>query len=72
MIKTKTLESGSLGGCILVLFADTKAEVPETGTATAAAIQFPLSAALSAGDIIYTAKLEVAVLKSDGTWEWGD
>lgn len=72
MIKVQTIEAGSLGGRFVILTADTKAEVPETGTATAAALQTPLESPLELGDVIYTAKLEIAVLKSDDTWEWGD
>ena len=72
MITVQMIDAGSLGGRMVVLFADTKNEVPETGTATAAAMQSPLTVTLEAGDIIYTAKLEVAVLKSDDSWEWGD
>lgn len=72
MIKVKTIEAGSLGGRIVMLVADTKAEVPETGTATVAAMPAPLTGSLSMGDVIFTTDRYFGVLKSDDTWNWGD
>lgn len=75
MIKIKMIDKGSLRGKIVVLYADTKDEVPESASGMSIADAGSLaeaSAALEAGTILYTAKLETAVLKSDGTWEWGD
>lgn len=69
MIKLVSIDGGTLQEPVATSFADTKAEVPETGAATEVT---GLKGTLSAGSIIYTAKLEVALLKSDDTWEWGE
>lgn len=75
MIKIKMIDKGTLKGKLVVLYADTKDEVPESAVGMSIAdsgSMAEMSVALEAGTILYTAKLETAVLKSDGTWEWGD
>ena len=69
MIKLISIDGGTTDEKVCTVFADTKAEVPETGSATEVK---GLVGTLSAGSIVYTAKLEVALLKSDDTWEWGE
>lgn len=70
MIIVKSVEGSNLGGRFTLLYADTKSEVPSTGTATVAAIQGDRVSKLATGDVLYTANLEKAVLKSDDTWNW--
>jgi hypothetical protein len=53
----------------LVLLADTKDEVPETGAATAPLIP-NFKNALEPGSIVWTASFEVAVLDSEDNWSW--
>lgn len=69
MIKLVSIDGGTLQEPVVTAFADTKDEVPATGAATEVK---GLEGTLSSGSIIYTAKLEVALLKSDDTWEWGE
>ena len=52
----------------IVLFADTKDEVPETGTATKAAMGGTFD--LPPTTMLYTASCEVAVLGTDDKWVW--
>ena len=52
----------------VVLYADTKAEVPETGAATSALIEGTPD--LPPSTIIYTASCEVAILNTSDTWVW--
>lgn len=54
---------------IQTIFADTKAEVPATGAET---VVEGLNSKITYGSVLYTAKMEIAVLKSDDTWEWGE
>lgn len=54
---------------VLVLFADTKAEVPATGTLTADEIP-GYKGTLLPTSMIYTAAFEVAVLGTDDNWVW--
>lgn len=70
MIKIVEYAGQNTANNVVVLFADTKTEVPSTGTATAEAAHMPK--APSAGSVIYTAKLAVGVLKSNDRWDWGD
>lgn len=51
------------------LFADTKAEVPSTGTATKALIS-GLSEDLPPTTIIHTGDWKVAKLLTDDNWSW--
>jgi hypothetical protein len=69
MIKVIEYPSPTTANKVYTLFADTKTEVPSTGedTAEAAGVK-----KLAAGSVIYTAKLAVAVLKSNDRWDWGD
>lgn len=69
MIKIIEYPSPTTANKVYTLFADTKTEVPSTGedTAEAAGVN-----RLAAGSVIYTAKLAVAVLKSNDRWDWGD
>lgn len=59
------------GDKVYSLFSDTKNEVPSTGSATLPLVEGFKGSKLLPGSILYTAKLEIAVLKSDDTWEWG-
>lgn len=52
-----------------VLFADTKAEVPATGAATAAEIT-GFTDTLPPTTLLYTAAFEVAVLDTSDNWNW--
>lgn len=53
----------------LVLLADTKNEVPETGTATALLIP-KFKNKLEAGSIVWTADFKIAVLDTNDNWHW--
>ena len=55
---------------IAVVFADTKAEVTNLAAVTAACKD--LGGTIGAGSVIYTAKREVGIVKSDDTIEWGE
>lgn len=69
MIKVIEYPSPTTANKVYTLFADTKTEVPSTGedTAEAAGVK-----KLAVGSVIYTAKLAVAVLKSNDRWDWGE
>ncbi len=67
MIKVIKIEAANPSGKVAILFADTKTEVPATAEGMTAE-----GRPLAAGSVIYTAKMEIAALKSDGSWEWGD
>lgn len=54
-----------------VLFADTKAEVPQTGAATKAMVA-GLTDNLPPTTLIYTKNFEVAVLDTSDVWNWKD
>ena len=69
MIKLVSIDGGTTDEKVCTVFADTKEEVPKTGSVTEVN---GLVGTLSAGSIVYTAKLEVALLKSDDTWEWSE
>lgn len=69
MIKIVEYAGQNTANNVLVLFADTKTEVPSTGEATAEAAGIKK---IAAGSVIYTAKLAVAVLKSNDNWDWGN
>jgi hypothetical protein len=64
MIKLVSIEAQTSDRTIYILTADTKAEVPETGTATLPGTE------LTQGSVIYTADLDIGILKSDDTWNW--
>ena len=49
------------------LYADTKSEVTTSNVNAA----LPDGVTLEPGSVVYTAALESAVYKSDGTWAWG-
>lgn len=70
MIKIVEYAGQNTARNVVVLFADTKTEVPSTGADTATAAH--MSKAPAAGSVLYTAKLAVAVLKSSDRWDWGD
>lgn len=55
---------------IAIVYADTKAEV--TGISDIESACTDLGGTIGAGSVIYTAKREVGVVKSDETIEWGD
>ena len=69
MIKIVEYPTNTTAQNVYVLFADTKTEVPSTGTATAEAANIKK---LAAGTVLYTAKMAVAVLKSNDSWDWGN
>lgn len=52
-----------------VLFADTKAEVPQTGAATKPLVS-GLTDNLPPTTLIYTKNFESAVLGTDDVWSW--
>lgn len=52
----------------VVLYADTKEEVPATGALTKAAMADPIDIPPTA--ILYTAALEIAVLNTSDQWVW--
>lgn len=53
----------------LILFSDTKTEVPNTGVLTAAAIP-GYKGTLEPGSIVWTGDFKVAVLKTNDNWNW--
>ena len=55
---------------IAIVYADTKAEV--TNYAAVVAACKDLGGTIGAGSVIYTAKREVGIVKSDETIEWGE
>lgn len=65
-VKSKPHGDGKYDG--IVLYADTKAEVPATGAATSALIEGTPD--LPPSTIIYTASCEVAILNSSDNWIW--
>lgn len=67
MIKLVKIEEETPDRRTCILYSDTKTEVPEHGADTVV-----LSGPLGPGSVIYTANLEIAVLKSDDTWNWLD
>lgn len=64
MIKLVSIEAQTSDRKIYILNADTKDEVPETGAETLPGVE------LTQGSVIYTASLDIGVLKSDDTWNW--
>lgn len=72
MIKIMHVNSYATSGTMssgMLLYADTKSEVPETGSATRIAIT-DFGGVIPVGSILYTADLELAVLTSDNEWNW--
>lgn len=69
MIKLVSIDGGTPEEQVVTIFADDKAEVPATGTATTVE---GFSGRMSAGSACYTSALDVAILKSDDTWNWGE
>lgn len=55
----------------LALFADTRDEVPETGTATAALIP-GYKGTLEPGSIVWTADFKIGVLNTSDNWCFKD
>ena len=64
MIKIVKIESQTPDRTVCVLFADTKTEVPETGSAT-----IP-NFSPDTGSMIYTADGDFGFLKSNDVWNW--
>ena len=56
----------------LVLYADTKDEVPASGDGTVAELEGYGGEHLPAGSFLYTAAQETAVLNSSDEWVWKD
>lgn len=69
MIKIIEYPTNATAQNVFVLYADTKTEVPNTGEATAEAAGIRK---IAAGTVLYTAQWDVAVLKSDDSWAWGN
>lgn len=67
-ILIKSIETNNVRGRNVILFADLKSEVPTTGAATIAAVGEDVK--LNAGDVIYTAALEAAILDTNDEWDW--
>ena len=63
-IKLIKIEGDTPDRQICILFADTKQEIPTTGTSTMSTPH------LNMGSAVYTADGDVAFLKSDDTWNW--
>lgn len=70
MIIIKSIETSNTRGRTVLLFADLKSEVPQTGAATATAIGEDIK--LNPGDIIYTSSLDTAVLDTNDEWNWSE
>lgn len=64
MIKLIKIEAQTPDRSICTLFADTKTEVPQTGSATMTTPK------LEAGSVIYTASGDLGFLKSNDQWNW--
>lgn len=63
-IKINKFKSPNTALC--TVYADTKSEV----TANATIENLPDDVEIEEGSTLYTADLDVAVMKSDGTWKW--
>lgn len=70
MIKVQSLENtdSDKNSYFITAFADTKAEVDAGGTF----IGLPENATIEMGSRVMTSDGELAFMKSDGTWNWGD
>lgn len=67
MLKLMEVSSTPQLDKLVVIYADTKTEVP----ATAAEMDVPgMDFEISMGSIVYTASFEKAMLNSDGNWVW--
>lgn len=67
MIKVKSIEKEADGKVEVIAYADTKAEVT---SASVPMVGLPEGSVLACNSMVYTAKFEIGVLKSDNTWEW--
>jgi len=70
MIILKEISKKTQDEVVAALYADTKAEVPNTGTLTKAAIADSFTGKLGCSSTIFTADLDIGILKSDDTWQW--
>lgn len=70
MIIVKSIETNNTRGRTVVLFADLKSDVPQTGAATIASMGEDI--VLTAGDVIYTSAMDVAILDTNDEWNWSD
>lgn len=68
MIKVMSLENtdADRNSYLIKAFADTKEEVVPGATY----VGLPEGATIEMGSTMTTAKLEIAKMKSDGTWNW--
>ena len=66
MVKVTSLVATVSGSYRIEAFADTKEEV----TDSTEFVGFPENGTMEAGSSIITADGEIALLKSDGTWNW--
>lgn len=67
MMNLISVDGGTAESKIVTIYADTKNEVPSTGTETNFNGQ---TANIAPGSVIYTASLDVAILDSNDTWNW--
>ena len=70
MIIIKSIETSNTRGRTVVLFADLKSEVPQTGAETVANIGEDI--VLNPGDIIYTSSMDAAILDTNDEWNWSE
>ena len=69
IVKSISLNPGTMQADTF-LFADTKDEMDDAVASDF--IGFPVGYELEMGSKVMTSKGEVAFLKSDGSWNWGD
>jgi len=71
MIRIMETKRPDSGGYSVVLFADSKAEIPSTGTATIPLITgWGDAGKVPMGSVIYTPQFDIAQMSSSDTWEW--
>lgn len=70
MIKVKAIENTDIdtNSYLVSLIADTREEVDNGGPI----VGLPSTATLEFGSTVITTNFETAMLRSDGTWNWGD
>lgn len=70
MIIVKSIETNNTRGRTVMLFADLKSDVPQTGAATSTLINEDIK--LNPGDIVYTSGMDVAILDTNDDWNWSE
>ena len=66
MVKLMSMTETTDNAYIIEAFADSKADV----TSGMTIVGFPADATVDAGSSIITANGDIALCKSDGTWNW--